>query len=380
MPTLFSTPFTFDRVTRIILTLLIFAGLFYLITILKGVLLPFFIAWILAYLLQPFVHFFQYKLKMKSRVLAIFSVLFVFIGAIFLLIVMVRPSFHSEIERFTILIDQYNLSRRSIPFIPEQWIDYIREQINFKELVHAFDKENLMNLVKQLLPGMWALLSGTIATIASIAVVFVILLYLFFILLDYEKIADGWIRLIPTGIRPAVSRLTSEIGDNMNRYFRGQALIASLVGIFLAVGFNIIGLPLGIVLGLFIGLLNMVPYLQVIGIIPMVLLCLLKTAETGQNFWIILGLAVSVMLIVQIIQDFILVPRIMGRAMGMNPAIILLSLSIWGTLLGFVGLIIALPLTVILEIYYKRFILSENDEKETSSDTEIKKENNSLAN
>lgn len=373
MSTLFDRPFTFDRVIRILISLLILGGIFYLITILKGVLLPFFIAWILAYFLQPFVHFFQYKLKLKSRVISIFSVMLVFVGALTLLVLMIKPSFQSEIERFSLLINQYNLSSHSIPFVPEQWIDYIRDQIDFKELEHTFDKENLVNMVKQLLPGVWDLLSGTIATIASITVVFIIFMYLFFILLDYEKIAEGWIRLIPGHARPIVARLASEIGDNMNRYFRGQALIASLVGVFLAVGFNIIGLPLGIVLGLFIGVLNMVPYLQIIGIVPMVLLCLLKTAETGQNFWLILGLASLVMIIVQVLQDFILTPRIMGKAMGLNPAIILLSLSIWGTLLGFIGLIIALPLTVILEIYYKRFILAEEDVEEIPVKEEKKK-------
>ncbi|MDD6209964.1 MAG: AI-2E family transporter [Bacteroidales bacterium] len=373
MSTLFDRPFTFDRVIRILISLLILGGIFYLITILKGVLLPFFIAWILAYFLQPFVHFFQYKLKLKSRVISIFSVMLVFVGVLTLLVLMIKPSFQSEIERFSLLINQYNLSSHSIPFVPEQWIDYIRDQIDFKELEHTFDKENLVNMVKQLLPGVWDLLSGTIATIASITVVFIIFMYLFFILLDYEKIADGWIRLIPGHARPIVARLASEIGDNMNRYFRGQALIASLVGVFLAVGFNIIGLPLGIVLGLFIGVLNMVPYLQIIGIVPMVLLCLLKTAETGQNFWLILGLASLVMIIVQVLQDFILTPRIMGKAMGLNPAIILLSLSIWGTLLGFIGLIIALPLTVILEIYYKRFILAEDDTEEIPVKEEKKK-------
>ena len=144
----------------------------------------------------------------------------------------------------------------------------------------------------------------------------------------------------------------------MNRYFRGQSLIALCVGVLLAIGFKIINFPLAITLGLFIGFLNLIPYLQTIGLIPMVLLALLRSAETGENFWVLFGLSLLVLIIVQAIQDLFLTPRIMGKAMGLNPAIILLSLSIWGTLLGFIGLIVALPLTTLCLSYYKRFILN----------------------
>ena len=179
--------------------------------------------------------------------------------------------------------------------------------------------------------------------------------------MDYEKIADGWIRLIPERYRPFIQQLADDVEGSMNRYFRGQSLIALCVGVLLAIGFKIIDFPLAITLGLFIGVLNLIPYLQTIGLIPMVLLSLLRSAETGENFWILFGLSLLVLGIVQAIQDLYLTPRIMGKAMGLNPAIILLSLSIWGTLLGFIGLIIALPLTTLCLSYYKRFILMEEE-------------------
>ena len=112
----------------------------------------------------------------------------------------------------------------------------------------------------------------------------------------------------------------------MNQYFRGQFLIAMIVGVLFAIGFKIIGLPMGITIGLFIGVLNIVPYLQTIGIIPVILLALIKSMETGMNFWLIIGLCAIVFVVVQTTQDLFLVPKIMGKAMGLNPAIILLSL------------------------------------------------------
>ena len=89
------------------------------------------------------------------------------------------------------------------------------------------------------------------------------------------------------------------------------------------------GLPLAIIIGLFLGLLNMVPYLQVIGIAPCLLLGLLQAAESGTSYGLILLFITLVFIIVQCIQDLFLVPKIMGDVTGMNPAIILLSLSIW---------------------------------------------------
>jgi predicted PurR-regulated permease PerM len=105
----------------------------------------------------------------------------------------------------------------------------------------------------------------------------------------------------------------------------------------------------------------MVPYLQLVALVPTVLLSLLKAADTGENFWWILACALIVFCIVQVIQDGFIVPKVMGKITGLNPAIILLSLSIWGALMGIVGMIIALPCTTIILSYYKRYIKKQEE-------------------
>ena len=104
-----------------------------------------------------------------------------------------------------------------------------------------------------------------------------------------------------------------------------------------------------------------VPYLQVAGLLPCALLALLRTAETGQNFWLLIGGALAVYLVVQIIQDVIVTPRIMGRIMGLSPAIILLALSVGAFVGGIGGLIVALPITTLAMAYYKRYVVKEPD-------------------
>ena len=355
---MFERPFTFDRVIRIGISVLLVGLVLYLLVVLRDALLPFLIAWLMAYMCQPFVRFFQYTLRLRSRILSIVVVLLSGVLLVFLLTVMVIPSITEESQRLLALLNNQNPIQEHIPFIPQSWLEYIEHHIDLQALREMVSRENFLDTLKQIAPKAWKLLTGTFSVLFSLAIVFVIFLYFIFILLDYEKIASGWINLIPERYRKFVKELADDVETSMNRYFRGQSLIALCVGVLLAVGFKIINFPLAITLGLFIGVLNLIPYLQTIGLIPMALLALLRSAETGENFWILFGLSLLVLLIVQAIQDLFLTPRIMGKAMGLNPAIILLSLSIWGTLLGFIGLIVALPLTTLCLSYYKRFILN----------------------
>lgn len=355
---MFEKPFTFDRVIRIFFSVLLIGAVFYLLLLLKNVLLPFLVAWLMAYMCHPFVCFFQYKLKLKSRVLSIIAVLLCGILLVSLLVIMVVPSITEETQRLAALLNNQNPVQGSIPFIPQSWLEYIEQHIDIQAIRDLFNRDNWLDTLKQFAPKAWSLLTSTFSILLSAMIAFVIFLYFIFILLDYEKILAGWVKLIPRHYRPFVKGLANDVEKSMNCYFRGQALIAFCVGVLLAIGFKIINFPLAITLGLFIGFLNLIPYLQTIGLVPMVLLALLRSAE-GENFWVLFGLALLVLCIVQAIQDLFLTPRIMGKAMGLNPAIILLSLSVWGTLLGFVGLIVALPLTTLCVSYYKRYVLHD---------------------
>lgn len=364
MNPLFEKPFTFDRVMRIVFGIAIVGVIIYLIAVLRNALLPFLIAWLLAYMVQPFVKFFQYKVGLKSRILSIIAVLISAIAIITLLTIVVVPSITREIDNTMLLLKTSNEANyNNISMIPQSWIEFIEKNIDHDQIAQWMSKENIEKIVKDVAPTAWSLLTNTFSLLLSVTIVFVIFLYFIFILLDYEKIADGWPTLIPLKYRPFIKELLVDVEYNMNRYFRGQSLIALCVGVLLAVGFRIVDFPLGVVLGLFIGMLNLIPYMQTIGLIPMALLSVLKAAETGGNFWIIFGSGLLILGIVQVIQDLYLTPKIMGKAMGLNPAIILLSLSIWGTLLGFIGLIIALPLTTLFLAYYKRFVLMEHSSK-----------------
>lgn len=347
---------TFDRFIRGTLTAAGVIGILYLLDHLSGVLLPFFIAWLIAYITYPMVIFYQYKLRMRSRVVSILAVMLTLAAIGTAISLFFIPPMIEECIKMKELLGAYLQNGNEQTSIPEAINEFIHNNIDAKWLMQTLDSETIIQAVQKVVPKMWSLVATSYNIIIGIFAAFIMVLYYFFILLDYEQISGGWVNLIEAKHRRKVVALLNDVKDSMNHYFRGQSLVAFCVGVLFSIGFLIIDFPMAVSLGLFIGLLNMVPYLQIIGLIPTVMLALIKAAETGENFWWILGLAMIVFCVVQLIQDTILTPKIMGKITGLNPAIILLSLSIWGSLMGMLGMIIALPLTSLLLSYYQRYI------------------------
>ncbi len=352
-------PYTFDRVVRIVIGLTVLVILFLLVKRLSDVLLPFLIAWLIAYLLQPIVSFFQYKLKFKSRILSIVCALLLFAGLLTGLIFVLTPLISNEVQKLAEIISLYTQGITVDTIIPVAWQNEIRTYLSQLDIQSVLKDENLMLVIKKVAPQLWGLLNGSINIVLGLMATVIVFLYLIFILIDYEKITKGVFEIIPGKYRTLITEIIHDLEAGMNRYFRGQALVALIVTVLFAIGFSIVGLPLSIVLALFLGVLNMVPYLKTIAIIPGLFLAFLQSAETGQSFLSIMIWLVAVFVVIQIIEDVLLVPNIMNKATGLNPAVILLSLSIWGSLMGMVGLIIALPLTTVIISYYKRFVLNE---------------------
>jgi predicted PurR-regulated permease PerM len=357
-------PFTFDRVIRILISAGVLVLVFFLLRYLSDVLLPFAVAVLLAYLINPLVVFLKKKLRTKSRVIPVFLSLFLVVITLTGLGMLIIPLIAREIDHFGQLLQSYladtGLQQSTIKYLPQDVETFFYNLAEMKEVQAFFNSDNLQNMsetfVSKVLPKLWGLFSGSLDVIFGILGLFIVLLYLVFVLIDYERIVYGWPGLIPHKYRDPAISLVRDVRDAMNKYFRGQALVAGTVGILFAFGFWIIGLPMGFALGIFVGMLNLIPYLQTVGIVPAVFFSLIYAMETGHSFWGMMGLVVLVFAIVQTIQDAVIVPRIMGNVTGLNSAVILLSLMVWGKLLGMLGLIIALPMTTILLSYYDRFI------------------------
>jgi predicted PurR-regulated permease PerM len=351
-----------QTIVRSVVTVVVLVALYLLIRRLSGVLLPFLISFVVAYILAPIVNFFQHKCRLKNRVLSVIVTILLVLGVLTGLVAALVPAISKQATSLSNSVKTYVAQWNGNEYFSaetNQRIEELIKSLDIKALLQSDEVQQGLSKVANFL-GDGLLAIGN--SVLSLAIVFVCIMYIIFLLVDYEKIILNWHKYIPARFSETMQMLLQDLDRNMNAYFRGQALIAAINGLLFAIGFQIIGLPMGIGLGIMIGILNLVPYMQILGALPAVLLGLIQAAETGRPFWVILLCIAAVFAIVQIVENMVLTPTIMGEVTGMGPAWILLSLSIWGSLLGFVGMIIALPLTTLLISYYKRFVLNLSDD------------------
>lgn len=352
-----SKEITFDKFIRWagIVTLVI--AVLYITNYLSEVLLPFFIAWFFAYLLYPVVKFIENKLHVKVRAISILLAMGAAIaivgGVIWLIIPPMIDQFDKLGEVLTRWVHQ-TTHTNNLTMLIKEWL-----QDNQTTIERFLKSKDFSDALKTTMPKVFSVVSQTATVLMSIVASMITLLYMFFILLDYETLTANWVRIFPKKNRPFWSALMKDVERELNNYIRGQGLVALCMGIMFCIGFTIIGFPMAIGLGILIGIMDLVPYLHTFALIPTAFLAMLKAADTGQNFWLVFGLAVLVFCVVQVITDMVVTPKIMGKAMGLNPAILLLSLSVWGALLGFLGLIVALPLTTLIIAYWQRYVTKE---------------------
>lgn len=348
-----SQPYTFDRVIRILISLTLFVAVIWLVNLLKNVLLPFLVACLIAYIFEPFVQYNRTILHLKRRTLAVLVTLFEITTLFVVLCYFFVPSIIGEMHQVAALLRKYASSDVHIPFMPSDVHTLLRENINFEDLAHKLTQQNIQSIIDHSM----SFISGGVGVVMSIVEWLLVFLYVLFIMIDYDNLMRGFRLMVPPKYRKVTFSIGKDIKDSMNHYFRGQALIACIVAVFYCVGFSLVGIPMAIVLGIMTGVLFMVPYMEYITLIPVTLLCMVYSVDAHVGFWTLWFECVAVYAFSQGVADLILTPKIMGKAMGLNPAIILLSLSVWGSLMGLIGMIIALPLTTLIISYYNNYLI-----------------------
>ncbi|MCM1152835.1 MAG: AI-2E family transporter [Muribaculum sp.] len=342
---------TFDRVIRAIVAISATLVLVWLVNYLKNVLLPFCVACLLAYVLEPIVECQQKNLHFRRRTIPVLLTLLetvIVAGALAWIII---PLATNELDQLDKMIKES--SGRSTPLLPPDIQEYIDAHFNIDNLRQYLDPKYLSEIFSK---GT-SVLSATVDILMRTIEWLLTFIYVIFIMMDYRNIMRGFRKVVPPRYRERVYPVLDDIKTNMSRYFRSQALIALCAAVFYSVGFSIAGLPLAIIMGLLTGILYMIPYVQYVTLIPVAILCYLDSLTGAAGFWSELGKCILVYVVSQCICDYLLTPKIMGKSLGLNPAMILLSLSIWGSLLGIIGMIIALPVTALMIAYYKQYVL-----------------------
>ena len=350
-----------DRVMKLLFASAGCAALFWLLSYLADVLLPFGIAFLFAYMLDPLVCLVQRKVRSRAAasLLVLGTVLVGTLGAMFLLAPAVtRQAIHLGDMLATMASDSTWQERLS-PYLPAQWKERLAALFSEEQLASTLRNADFWTyaqaILSKLLPGAMGVLSGSARLIAWCAGAVMIGIYLVFILIEFPSLRAQLASLVPNEYKARVFGFAKEFNDILGKYFRAQTLVSACMGILFALGFSILGLPLAIPFGLFIGLLSMVPYLQLASVPPAMMLGLVYTLDTGMPYWQTMLIILAIYGMVQLVQDLVLTPRIMGEALGLSPVAILLSLSVWGKLLGLFGMLMAIPFTCVLATTWNKY-------------------------
>lgn len=358
------TFWTTDRIMRLILGVVgaVLVGL--LINYLSDVLVPFFVACALAYFIEPLVvmnmNWTHTKSRVPGTILALLEVGLVLGGVCYLFL----PAVIKEVELLSEII--HKVSTGETPLAPEyrgvfDFIDRIFDGENLKAFLSGEHFQTILLQGSSLLEESMEVILKALSWLLTV-------IYVLFILIDYPQITNGFKLMFPHKIRARGVELVREVQTSMNHYFRGQGLVALCAVVLYSIGFSIVKLPLAIPMGVLVGILYMIPYFQYVTLIPVAAICFIYSLGGQAAFLPEMGKCLLVYVVAQSICDYILTPHIMGKEMGLNPAVILLSLSVWGSLLGIIGMIIALPMTALIMTYYERYISNPRPSKIKSPD------------
>lgn len=313
-----------------------------------SVIWPLAFAGVLALILRPTVQLIEKRLKLRrlSAVLVLYGCFTLAVGAA--LFVLLPPLIEQVIAFVTYLPVFWENATTYFHDHYPQWIEFIERQLanpTIKQIVDTFSSE-AKNFMPHALPSLKAAGGGVLGVFAFVTHLAIVPVYLFFFLLargePLGKIGNH-LTFLKEPVRHDVVFLIREFVTIVESFFRGQLLIGFILGILLALGFTLVGLKFGLFIGLVLGVLNIVPYLgTIIGLVTVIPLAFFQPG----GGWKLVGLVLLVKAIVQIIESWVVTPKIMGDRTGLHPVTIIVAIFFWGTAFGGVlGMLLAIPLT-----------------------------------
>ncbi len=188
--------------------------------------------------------------------------------------------------------------------------------------------------------------------------------YLFFFLKDSAAIRDHWHDYVPlkaSRFKTELVETLQEINGYLISFFRGQVLVAAIDGILVGIALTVFGLPYGFLIGVFMAILGVIPYIgNILCLIPACLIAWLHAKDTapfGLEPWGYVACVVAIFVIVQQINSLVTAPKIVGESVGLHPLTVIFSMLFWSLVLGgFVGALLAVPMTAAIKVLFRRFI------------------------
>ena len=335
-------------------TVLAAAALF---TKLQWVLLPVAIGMLVAYLLMPAVDWLHAKRQWprSAAVLIVFGLGGVVITAI------VALALPAVIQELTDFASKMPAQIKRGAALASRLADGARSAKadgawqGFVDQITSSATSSLPDMARHLTAMLPQVLSNAISLLSAVVGFLIIPIYVFHFLKDPEYFSSNWKLYVPVAnaaVRDDIIHLVNEINESVQAFFRGQCIVAACVGGLSALGFYIIGVDFALLLGIWVGLFDLVPLFGVVaGAFPAALI-----AYAQHGSWQLPVEAIGVCVVVHMLENWILAPKIVGTKTGLHPVSVVLSILVWGHLLGFIGVLLAVPLTSTLTVLFRHYL------------------------
>ena len=319
----------------------------------RRVVAPFFIAFALAYLLDPLVdRLASFKF---SRTLSVLLLMLVFFFLALGCIIILIPIFSLQAE---------NLAKNIPTYVGvfQQWMRPILDLISGLDSarVEEFLNEGLsrfgelpMKALQFSSKFIWGSISNLFNIILTLANLVIIPVVMFYLLRDFDSINNKLLALVPPRFQDKIKDVVLDIDQILSRFVRGQLMVAGLMGVMYSAGLFLCDTPMSLSLGMMAGLVNIVPYLGLIlGLVPSILLTYIHSQE-----WLPVVGVVGVFAFAQAIEGMVITPRVVGDNIGLHPVAVILAVLLGGELFGLAGMILGVPGVAVLNVLLARGIV-----------------------
>jgi predicted PurR-regulated permease PerM len=333
--------------------------------LLKAALTPLATALVIAYLFDPLID--RFEARGVSRGAAIGLLLLVvgaaLLGVAFVLIPAMQRDVAALSERLPGDLERA-LSTLG-PRLEQQFGVHMPRSIH--DAIESFRAGELqlpLDAVRSLLERVLRGITGTVGALVSLLIVPVLAYYL---LVEFDRIRLGVLDLVPRAYQATVAAEAARVDALIAGFIRGQLTVCVVLGVLYAIGFSVIGIDLAIVIGVASGLLAIIPYVG--GAVALVSAAGMALLQFGAGFE--LALAVGWYLVVQSLEGLVLTPRIVGKSLGMHPVTVIVALMIGGDLLGFLGLLVAVPVAAVVQVFAQDLVASYRESAFYRSEGEL---------
>lgn len=333
-----------------IISALLLATFLYFLYALKSITIPLIIAVIIAYLLDPLIDKFEtYKISRSTSIIFLISITLIFIV---LLLILLIPAIEGEMRSLIEKLPGYmeTVKTTAIPFL-EGLASKLMPERSFPMDKFLAEGEKLLKNIpldiwKSILSAMSSTLKSTFSLIASIIGTMIIPLYLYYILKEFDVMKEKAVTLIPPRNRDFIIDRFKDADEILSAFIRGQMVVCLILGVIYSAGLGIIGLDLAIVIGLLSGASFIIPYIgPIISFSSATVFAYLQFHDLKHVVYVVLLYAFA-----QVIESFVLTPKIVGDKVGLHPLAVILAVIAGGELFGFLGILLAVPTAAILKI------------------------------